>query len=322
MSIKQFPGGIVTKNPTAPTTAAAKGIWTLAQAADFVKQGIWPRSPGAPTIGTATRGNASATVTYTAPTDLGTGTVTYTATSSPGGLTGTGASPITVSGLTNGTAYTFTVTASTPGGTGPASAASNSVTPVAPPAIGSVLGGGYFTGQIDQSGTIYNLVIGPVASAQSSLRWKTTPTSTSGTSSVIDGPSNSAAMNDASHPAAQFCEGLTVGGFSDWYMPAKNELEISYYNLKPKIQDNVTNSGANPNAVPSRGNYSTSNPAQTPLSDFKDTGTENFTPGVYWSSTQTAAGYAWVQGFNDGFQDPNGYKGNSNRVRAVRRILA
>jgi hypothetical protein len=24
--------------------------------------------------------------------------------------------------------------------------------------------------------------------------------------------------------AAQFCEGLTIGGFSDWYMPAKNEL--------------------------------------------------------------------------------------------------
>jgi hypothetical protein len=129
-------------------------------------------------------------------------------------------------------------------------------------------------------------------------------------------------MNDASHPAAQFCEGLTVGGFSDWYMPAKNELEISYYNLKPKIQDNVTNSGANPNAVPSRGNYSTSNPAQTPLSDFKDTGTENFTPSQYWSSTQGSASGAWVQAFNDGYQDSAGYKGNSNRVRAVRRILA
>ena len=32
-------------------------------------------------------------------------------------------------------------------------------------------------------------------------------------------------MNDANHPAAQFCEGLTIGGFSDWYMPAKNEQE-------------------------------------------------------------------------------------------------
>ena len=132
MSIKQYPGGIITKNPTAPTTSSAKGIWTLDQATQYAKAGTWPRSPGAPTIGTATAGNATASVTFTAPSDLGTGSITYTATSTPGSFTGTGSSPITVSGLSNGTAYTFKVTAATPGGTGPASAASNSVTPVAP----------------------------------------------------------------------------------------------------------------------------------------------------------------------------------------------
>jgi hypothetical protein len=91
--------------------------------------------PQAPTIGTATGGNASATVTYTANATGGKAVSTFTATSSPGSLTGTGTSPITVSGLTNGTAYTFTVTATNANGTSTASAASNSVTPIAPYAL-------------------------------------------------------------------------------------------------------------------------------------------------------------------------------------------
>lgn len=93
------------------------------------------KKPTTPTIGTATGGNALATVAFTASTYLGKGgTVTYTATSSPGNITGTSTtSPITVSGLTNGTAYTFTVTATTSYGvTSDSSSASNSVTPAAP----------------------------------------------------------------------------------------------------------------------------------------------------------------------------------------------
>lgn len=88
--------------------------------------------PGAPTIGTATGGNAQASITFTAPAFNGGSAITsYTATSSPGGFTASGASsPLVVTGLTNGTAYTFTVTATNIIGTGAPSAASNSVTPV------------------------------------------------------------------------------------------------------------------------------------------------------------------------------------------------
>jgi hypothetical protein len=87
--------------------------------------------PGAPSIGTATGGNAQATVTFTAPGSNGGSAITgYRVTSSPGGITATGAgSPIVVTGLTNGTAYTFTVQAQNAIGFSAASAASNSVTP-------------------------------------------------------------------------------------------------------------------------------------------------------------------------------------------------
>lgn len=87
--------------------------------------------PNAPTIGTATAGSGSASVTFTAPSNVGGGAITsYTVISSPGSILGTGSSsPITVSGLTNDTAYTFTVVATNAYGSGPASAASNSVTP-------------------------------------------------------------------------------------------------------------------------------------------------------------------------------------------------
>ena len=327
MSIKQFPGGIITQNPTAPTTAAAKGIWTLDQASNYVKQGIWPRSPGAPTIGTATAGVASATVAYTAPSDLGAGTVTYTATSSPGGLTGTGASPITVSGLTNGTAYTFTVTASTPGGTSPASAASNSITP-ALPAIGSALGGGYFAGQIGVSGVAtHNLIIGPLASAQTTVQWKNANTATAGADSDIDGPQNTADMvadgNATVYPAAHFCNDLSTGGQTDWYMPAKNELEICYFNLKPTTASNNIAAGKNPNAVPARTSAYTNSPqvpSQTSATDFQDSNTEAFSAAPYWSSTEFSSAGANRQYFNSGSQFYNYSKTYSSRVRAVRRV--
>ncbi len=89
--------------------------------------------PGAPTIGTATRGNGEVTVTFTAPASNGGSAITtYTVSSNTGGFTAAGgSSPITVTGLSNGTAYTFTVTASNTYGTSTASSASNSATPAA-----------------------------------------------------------------------------------------------------------------------------------------------------------------------------------------------
>jgi hypothetical protein len=190
-----------------------------------------------------------------------------------------------------------------------------------PPAIGGVFGGGFYAGQISTAGNDYNLVVGPVASAQSTLKWKLVNTSTAGTSSVIDGPTNSSNMNDATHPAAQFCEAVTAGGFTDWYMPAKNELEVCYYNLKPTTTSNNTSSGINANAVPARAsNYTAGTPAQTSATDFQSIGAEDFSVTKdYWSSTENSATNGSLQYFSTGSQFSLN-KNYSYNVRAIRRV--
>ena len=284
--------------------------------------------PDAPTIGTATAtGTTTATVSYTAPANDGGSAITsYTATSSPGGITGTlsqaGSGTITVTGLTANTSYTFTVTATNLIGTSVPSAASNSITTLRE--IGTAFGGGFYAGQISTAGNgiaDYNLVVGPVASAQSGLRWKTSASSSPGTSSVIDGPTNSSNMNDASHPAAQFCEAVTAGGQTDWYMPAKNELEVCYYNLKPSTTANNTSSGINANAVPARAsNYTSGTPAQTSAADFKTTGAEDFSLSYYWSSTELSSSNAAVHYFLNGTQNSFTKSNTGYFVRAIRRV--
>ncbi len=90
--------------------------------------------PSAPVIGTATAASGGASVSFTPPVYGGSGGVsTYTATSAPGGFTGSCTAPctsITVSGLSPLVSYSFTVRANNLNGTGPASAASNSIMPL------------------------------------------------------------------------------------------------------------------------------------------------------------------------------------------------
>lgn len=196
--------------------------------------------------------------------------------------------------------------------------------PGAPEVIGEAFGGGFYGGKINDGGTEYYLIVAPKSSGEnSSKQWKTSETITPGTASTTDGPSNTSAMNNASHPAAQFCAGLSIGGFTDWYMPAKDELEVLYYNLKPTTDSNNTSSGTNTNAVPSRGsNYTSGDPAQTSVTDFQTGNTEAFASTLYYSSTEYSSSFAWFQSFESGSQGFEINKTNSYYVRAVRRVEA
>jgi hypothetical protein len=102
--------------------------------------------PGAPTGVSAVAGNASATVTWTAPVSNGGFTITgYTITPSVGTAVTVGnVLSGTVTGLTNGTPVTFTVIATNSAGNSVASTASSSVTPAtvpgAPTGVSAVAG--------------------------------------------------------------------------------------------------------------------------------------------------------------------------------------
>lgn len=103
-----------------------------------------------------------------------------------------------------------------------------------------------------------------------------------GATSDTDGQANTTAIvaaQGAGNYAAYICDTLTAYGYSDWYLPAKDELNEIYLN-----KDLIG----------------------------------GFSPYYYWSSTEDDFIYAWYQYFGNGYQDGNGKKAGSG-FRCVRR---
>ncbi len=212
-------------------------------------------------------------------------------------------------------------------------------TPTVP---GTAYQGGFYAGRIVIGGSTYAIIVAPKASGHhTSKQWKTTNDTTSGTLSLHDGLTNSNAMNNANHPAAQFCRALTVGGYNDWYLPSRDELEVCYRNLKPTTTANAVyasrmsnwsvgagvyngvdsqGNGDNDNSSPAESAYTAGSPAQTALSAFLTGAAEAFDSAYYWASTEFNAPNGWLQDFSDGNQTAGG-KNNTTCVRAVRKVL-
>jgi len=197
-----------------------------------------------------------------------------------------------------------------------------------PTVPGQAFGGGFYAGKIRYADGDYLIIVAP-KSAETSLSHKTANTATTGTSSYHDGLANSNNMNNATHPAAQYCRAYNGGGFTDWHLPARDQLELLYRNLKPDTTANITGArsesgsyGDNANSVPVGASYTPGSPAQTAAAAFRTGGAEAFTvPTYYWTSTEYApsTNYAWIQRFSDGFQ--LGFtKTNAYLVRPVRRL--
>ena len=261
------------------------------------------KRPDAPIIGTATLGNAQATVPFTAPSsDGGSAITSYTATSSPGGITGTlsqsGSGSITVTGLTNATAYTFTVTATNAIGTSLASAASNSVIP-ASEQVGDFYGGGvvFYIFESGDTGYIAGETHGLIAAVEdqsSGIQWYNGSYVTTGATgtAVGTGADNTTTIisvqgaTETSY-AAGLARAYTGGGYTDWFLPSKDELNKMYTNRATINTTAAANSG----------------------SDFAN--------NYYWSSSEIDNYFAWFQNFNDGAQSYFN-KDPTYDVRAVR----
>jgi len=200
--------------------------------------------------------------------------------------------------------------------------------------IGQLLQGGYFAGYISHTANgvaTHALIVAPRATGASgtnypvttNYQWKTTQTLTGGATSLYDGSANTSALiaaGAANHPAAQFCKNLSIGGYTDWYLPAISEIEIAYYNLKPTTNSNNTSFGINDYSVFKRtSNYTSTWPAQTTVTAFKSTGSETFSTIGHWISTEEDVINTRQFGFAAGIHNLI-TKNGSIAVRAFRRI--
>jgi hypothetical protein len=85
--------------------------------------------------------------------------------------------------------------------------------------------------------------------------------------------------------AAELCRSYTQGGYNDWFLPSRDELNLLYHVLA-------------------------------------ENGKGNFTGLSYWSSTQSSASTAWFQRFEDGRIYDNGQKTLRLSVRPIRMFKA
>lgn len=218
--------------------------------------------------------------------------------------------------------------------------------------ISSVGGAGTFTDWSVMAR--YRVIVSPKSSGESNSRmYKNANTSApTACQTVAEGYKATQAMVSAAdatiYPAAHFCATLNIGGKRDWYLPARDELELCWRNLKPTTVNNYvtadrynsginyTNFGSlddpdiahghNMNSSPEGDAYTMTVPAQTAVADFQAGGAQAFAYGsfYYWSSSEISAASAWYQYWFSsvpGNQSGNGGKTNGCYVRAVRRSV-
>ena len=174
---------------------------------------------------------------------------------------------------------------------------------------------------------------------------------------LTNGPAATAAMIAADdstvYPLAHWAKAINelndgegLSGYTDWYIPARDELELIWRNLKPVTNNNYTTAdrydaaaytkdanlddvaathGANRNSDPAGDAYTASVPGQTGVASFRSGGEEALTFGsaYYWSSSEASATNAWSQVYATSHpgRQYGGSKANGYRALACRRSI-
>jgi hypothetical protein len=210
---------------------------------------------------------------------------------------------------------------------------------------------------VDGSGTLsdwsvmakYRVIVAPKSSGAAGATYKSTNSAApAACGTLTEGLKATLAMVDAGsstvYPAAHFCNNLSIGGYSDWYVPARDELELIYRNLKPNTNNNSTTGrptnaspnyknlgslgdvanthGLNNNSYPQGAAYTTIVPGQTSVVAFQTGGAEAMVDSsYYWSSTEHQSSTAWAMNPRDSGEQTWIYKFQGRLVRAVRRSI-
>jgi hypothetical protein len=304
---------------------------------------------GAPTSVSATAGDAQGVVSWTAPASNGGAAITgYTVTSSPGRFTCSATSTsCTVTGLTNGTAYTFTVTATNSAGTGSASIASSSVTPLTCAAGGICAAGDRGPG----GGIVYYVSAANFTSTGSACnttcKYLEVAPATWQTGAVEDDAFyvwsteitvlTTQVLSAASPAESGFTEekeNWKIG--KGFYNTSVMKVTSATSAAQAKVLAYAGNSTAGQWFIPSMNELNelckyargqTTGVLTVPCNEgsgiFKSTETAGndlggFVDSDYWSSTEDSDSAAWGQGFNNGGQSNPGKTNSSLRVRPVR----
>jgi hypothetical protein len=212
---------------------------------------------------------------------------------------------------------------------------------------------------VDGSGTLtdwsimakFRIIVAPRSSGQANLAFKNANTAApTATNTLTEGRKATLAMvadgSSTVYPAAHYCNDLTINTRSDWYFPARDELELAYRNLKPTTDNNASSTrsnsaidyknlgslndtstvhGANLNSDPTGAGYTTTVPSRTSVAAFQSGGAEALisSNNIFTCSTQYANDNVW---FNDHVGSNAGTQRNTNKtfggtVRAVRRSI-